>query len=168
MKRTIDIELNYDSIMDAVRYLEQYRTWAEQKTEQLVKALMDRGYKVVMANQNTPGDSQPGYAHFEISSFGTQTRATLHLEGRDVLFIEFGAGVHYNGAAGSSPNPYGEPLGYVIGSYGQGKGAEDSWVYVSDDGTFKTSHGTQASMPMWKADIEIISSVASVAKEVFG
>ena len=52
MKRTLDIELNYDSIMDAVRYLEQYRTWIEVKTEQLVRALMERGYRVVMANQN--------------------------------------------------------------------------------------------------------------------
>lgn len=39
-----------------------------------------------------------------------------------MLFIEFGAGIHYNGSAGSSPHPKGNEFGYTIGSYGKGLG----------------------------------------------
>lgn len=83
------------------------------------------------------------------------------------MFIEFGAGIHYNGAAGSSPHPKGEEFGYTIGSYGQGKGKNESWVYYADSGEWVRSYGTEATMPMYKASVEIIQNIRKIAKEVF-
>lgn len=59
-------------------------------------------------------------------------------------------------------------MGYTIGSYGKGLGKNDYWVYYTDDGRFLTSHGTEATMPVYKAGQEIIKRIREIAKEVFG
>ena len=93
--------------------------------------------------------------------------ATLIVSGKDLLFIEFGAGVHYNGAVGSSPHPLGASKGYTIGSYGKGNGSKDAWYYYSDTGEVVKSHGTQATMPVYKAGVEMRQQMLKIAKEVF-
>lgn len=166
-KRVKTIELNESSINNAIRYLKSYQVWMEQKTELLVRKLVDAGIAVMNEKNVVIGDSQPGNISAKISSAGTTTRATISYEGRDVLFIEFGAGIHYNEEVGQSPNPKGEERGYVIGSYGKGQGRYDSWMYVDDTGAVQRSHGTKATMPVYNADMEIRQKVASIAKEVF-
>ena len=44
----------------------------------------------------------------------------------------------------------------------------DYWYYTDDDGYMHQSYGTEATMPMWKADQEIRQKFASIAKQVFG
>lgn len=85
-------------------------------------------------------------------------------EGDDVCFIEFGAGVYYNGA---EPYPIPRPAGIVgIGEYGKGHGKEDFWFYTDESGSHYT-HGTPAAMPMYNASKAILESVSQVANEVF-
>ena len=89
------------------------------------------------------------------------------LHGEKVAFIEFGAGIHYNTPAGQSPNPFGQQLGFTIGSYGLGLGANDSWRYQDLAGNWKTSQGTKAQMPMAKADQAIRDAFEQTIEEVF-
>lgn len=86
--------------------------------------------------------------------------------GKDAVFVEFGAGVYHNGAAGSSPHPDGKRLGMLIGSYGEGRGKRNVWGYY-DGGELILTHGTPARMPMYSAMERVCRDVESIAKEVF-
>lgn len=63
-------------------------------------------------------------------------------EGASLYFIEFGTGVHYNPSGSSHEwlHSYGA-VGkafkkiHAIGTYGQGKGKHDAWVYYGEAGT---------------------------------
>ena len=170
--KKIRMTLSTSSIKDAIRQLEEHKRELSFKTMLFVQRLGEVGLRTVEAHKQSRGDSDFNdlEAHVELERISDMSvKAKLILHGKDVAFIEFGAGVHYNGAGGSSPNPYGQPLGMIIGSYGKGHGLEDSWVYYDEEsGQFKTSYGTEAAMPMYYADREIINSFVSIAQEVFG
>lgn len=87
--------------------------------------------------------------------------------GTDAVFMEFGAGVYYNGAVGSSPNPWGANLGFTIGSYGLGQGKKEVWGYMGEDGKIHLTHGTPASMPLYKAVQSVSRDIVNIAREVF-
>lgn len=159
------------SIDEAIKQLKLLKQEISFKTIELINRLADIGIQTIESNKYSYGDSDfndmRSYAWLEYD--GNGARVTLVLSGKDVAFIEFGAGIHFNGSVGQSPNPFGSNLGYTIGSYGLGKGANDSWTYYDRElGRYKTSHGTKAAMPMAKADEEIKRQFVQIAKEVFG
>lgn len=169
--KTISIELSEKSISDAIRKIEEYKRSLNDKLVEFVEKLASVGINVIHLNVYTEGDSDPEHQAYVIatSSVANTAEATLYFKGPRIAFIEFGAGIHYNGSVGSAAYEKAADMRMTIGSYGEGHGAEDSWVYFDEDtGRWKTSHGTQASMPMYKADMEIQSQVRSIAKEVFG
>lgn len=86
-------------------------------------------------------------------------------EGREVLFVEFGAGVYYNG---SEAYPGERPEGVVgIGQYGRGYGNRDAWAF--DDGGGKViTRGNMPAAAMYWASEDIKRNIEQVAKEVFG
>lgn len=169
MGKTIKCTLSQKSIRNAIDELKNYQKSLRSKNEIFIKRLCELGIPVIDQNiLAAQGDSDKNHnTYIKINSFGDYAEAHLICEGKSILFIEFGAGIHYNGAAGSSPHPKGEEFGYTIGSYGQGKGKNDSWVYVSDSGEWVRSYGTEATMPMYKASVEIIQNIRKIAKEVF-
>lgn len=177
MKHIIKVKLNQSSIQEAIQELEQYKTWINTKLEEFVRALADEGIKVIdenMAKAHYTYDAK-GYrdgadtthdAAVKLSTIGNTVHADMVVSGRDLLFIEFGAGVHYNGAAGSSPHPKGGEFGFTIGSYGKGLGKKDYWFYT-DNGEKIITHGTLATMPVLKAQQTMIAKYARVARKVF-
>lgn len=96
--------------------------------------------------------------------------AVVVANGEDAVWCEFGAGVYHNGSVGSSPNPYGNDLGFTIGSYGKGRGQQKVWGYYTDPDT-KTglvlTRGTPASMPMYNAAQDVLRKSVEIAREVF-
>lgn len=170
--KKIRMTLSTSSIKDAIRQLEEHKRELSFKTMLFVQRLGEVGLRTVEAHKQSRGDSDFNdlEAHVELERISDMSvKAKLILHGKDVAFIEFGAGVHYNGTGGSSPNPYGQSLGMIIGSYGKGYGLDDSWIYYDEEsGRFKTSYGTEAAMPMYLADVEIRRQFIEVAKEVFG
>lgn len=87
--------------------------------------------------------------------------------GKEAVFAEFGAGVYYNGPAGSSPHPWGPANVFYIGTYGKGYGARKVWGYYDESGELKLTHGTPASMPMYHATQEVLGKIVKIAREVF-
>lgn len=170
MSRKISIRLDEKSIQKAIDELNQYKADVKRKNEEFVQKLAEIGIPVIDQNiASAAGDSDKSHnTSIKVNSFGDYSQAVLTVEGKDLLFIEFGAGVHFNGSAGSSPHPKGQELGYTIGSYGKGQGKKDSWFYYADSGESVLSHGTQATMPVYKASIEIRNQIRKIAKEVFG
>jgi hypothetical protein len=89
------------------------------------------------------------------------------VNGKDAVFMEFGAGVYHNGSVGSSPNPWGAALGYTIGSYGKGNGAKTVWGFKDADGELHLTHGVPASMPLYRAVRGVLWYIEEIAQEVF-
>jgi hypothetical protein len=114
------------------------------------------------------GSNTDHYSEVKVTTLNGYSRADLIVNGKDIAFIEFGSGVHYNGAVGQSPNPDGQKLGMVIGSYGKGKGKQDVWGYYSESGELIISHGTKATMPMYNATMKMYKAAPKVVKQVFG
>ena len=170
-KRKLTVRLNKDSIGMLVRYLEQYSLNLPTKCEEFVRKLGEAGIKVVnseFAKITASPDYDPTHStELRLSSFGAITQGTLIVEGRQVLFIEFGAGVHYNGMVGKSPHPKGKDFGYAIGEYGWKQGRNEWWGYRAASGEWIMTQGVQAQMPVWKAAQEMMNLVKSTAKEVF-
>lgn len=170
MAKKISISLSQKSIENAIKELNQYKDDLKRKNDEFVKRLAELGIPVI--NQNisaAAGDSDKSHnTYIKVNSFGDYSQATLIVEGRDLLFIEFGAGVHFNGSAGSSPHPKGQELGYTIGSYGKGLGKNDHWYYISESGEKVKSFGTESTMPVYKASVEIMQNIRQIAQEVFG
>ena len=170
-RKTIKVNaLSQKSIQNCIKQIEAYRDDLPRKCELFVRRLSELGIPVIKQNiSSSKGDSDKNYyTHVKINSYGTYSQARLIVEGKDLLFIEFGAGVHYNGNPGGSPHPLGREMGYTIGSYGKGKGKNDFWFYYKDSGESVKSYGTQATMPVYKAGLEIRSKMLKIAKEVFG
>lgn len=178
-KKTLKADLSISSIRNLQKELEKYRDSLTYKCELLVKRLAEVGIPVIDENMAKAaftvdekgiqsGADPQHYTHIKLNTFGDYARAYLIVGGKELLFIEFGSGVYYNGAAGSSPHPKGEEFGYVIGSYGKGHGVQKVWGYYADSGELVLTHGVEATMPMYKASLEITHNVIKIAKDVFG
>ena len=165
----IQFKLSADSVASARQQIIDRKQWLIDKNAEFVKKLAEYGIPTVESRiEASRGDSsKEHYTHVEIVSFQAYAKATLVVEGRDILFIEYGAGIHYNGVAGSSPNPVGADKGYYIGSYGKGYGKKDFWFYRDGTGALQKSYGTEATMPVYEAYKDIKHNVLKIAKEVF-
>ena len=165
--KEINFVLSVKSVEKAIKELEEYRETLKNKTIELLNRLAELGYQIAESGKYGEGDTDESNIYPEIGQveyIGDNVRVPLLLNGEGVAFIEFGAGVYYNGAVGTSPNPNGAELGYVIGSYGLGNGAREYWFH--DGGII--SFGTEAAMPLYKAQREIVAQAGRIAKEVFG
>lgn len=171
-KKVIKVKLSERSIDEAIRQLQNYKQELRFKLELFVSRLAEVGIQTIEAAMymgEGDADKNDLRTYMVVDVNGTQATATLVLSGHDVAFIEFGAGVHYNGPGGSSPHPEGTKHGMTIGSYGQHKGLQDSWTYYDEDrARFTRTYGTQAAMPVYKSKEEIRKQIASVARQVFG
>lgn len=167
--RVIKCNLSQKSIGNAIKELKAYQNSLRDKNEVFLKRLCELGIPVIDENiMLAQGHSDRNHnTYIKINRFENYAQATLVCEGSGLLFIEFGAGISYNTPAGTSPHPKGEEFGYTIGSYGQGKGKNESWVYVADSGEWVRSYGTKATMPVYKASVEIMQNIRRIAKEVF-
>ena len=177
--KTISFSLNEASIKAAIKELEAYRSSFESKLAQLVEELARLGIPVINsrmseADISTDADGTESgsetYHDTEITveQDGSRATAVLTVSGEKVAFIEFGAGVYYNGSAYSSPHPKGQELGMLIGTYGYGNGQRMTWEYRGADGRIVRTHGTKATMPVYSAEMEIINNYFDAARKVFG
>lgn len=170
MAKKISISLSQKSIQNAINEVRKYQRELIDKNEVFVRRLAELGIPVIDQNiAAAQGDSEKNHnTYIKVNSFGSYSEAKLVVEGSDLLYIEFGAGIRYNGSAGTSPHPKGEEFGYTIGSYGKGQGKNDFWFYYADTGETVMSHGTEATMPVFRASQEIIQNIRRIAREVFG
>lgn len=178
-KHTLKSDLSVKGINNLIKQLKDYQNDLQKKTERLVKKLAEEGIPVIDQNMKKAsftvdgkgiqsGSDPEHYTYVKLHTFGNYAEAILIVEGKELLFIEFGAGVYHNTPVGASPHPKGGELGYVIGAYGKGKGAQKIWGYFSDSGEFVLTHGTEATMPVYKAGLEIRKKFLKAARETFG
>ena len=174
MSRTIHIDIFDPASIDAaVREIHEYSAWVQRKTEELRQRVAyfiakdaSAVFNSAVADDLIGEGAVIGSVNVVVEDNGNITLVIAN--GDDAVFIEFGAGVYYNGGVGSSPNPLGAALGYTIGSYGKGNGAKNVWGFKGSDGQLHLTHGVPASMPMYKAMMAVVNDIEQIAREVFG
>lgn len=173
-RKTISFGLSATEINRAIRELERYKQDLIRKTELLRQRVAERladeaanGFAGAIVDDLLQKSGGPRLAEVNVSVEEKGDVSLVIASGEDAVWVEFGAGVHHNGSAGSSLHPKGAELGFTIGGYGKGNGKKEIWGYY-EDGALKLTHGTPAKMPMYHAMRTVCNEIASIAREVFG
>lgn len=173
--KPIDVNIfDYASVSRATRTLDEYVADLKEKADELCNRLAELGCtraKLDFSNAIYDGVNDVD-VHVEPIDNGYKVVAT----GNAVMFIEFGAGVYYNGS-GSYPGEL--PPGVVgIGEYGQGRGKNDWWLYPGPPGNaggvpstsvpgMTITHGNPPAAAMYHAEQDVRNAVERIAREVF-
>lgn len=173
MNKVIHMTLDPASIDAAILELRAYQDRLRNKANELRERVAYFIAKEASAIFNTAVADDligegfvTGSVDVSVESRGENVTVVI-ASGEDAVFMEFGAGVYNNGSVGSSPNPWGAELGFTIGSYGKGYGAREVWGYRGSDGEIHLTHGTPASMPLYRAVQSVSGDIARIAREVF-
>lgn len=174
MSKTITIDVFDPASIDAaVKEIRAYGQWVQRKTEELRERVAyfiakdaSAVFNTAVAEDDMHEGVITGSVQVSVEPGGDNTTLII-ADGKDAVFMEFGAGVYYNGAVGGSPNPWGSGLGFTIGSYGKGNGRKNVWAYTDGDGQIHLTHGTPASMPLYKAVQSVSQDIVQIAREVF-
>lgn len=162
MPKTITLQLSEQSINKAIKELQRYEKWVAQKTAQLTERLALLGAHE--ASVRFAAAMYDGENDVSVTVEPVESGWAIKASGDSVCFIEFGAGVYYNG---SEPYPNRPPEVAKIGEYGKGKGKRNAWGYYDDSGNLVITHGNPAAMPMWYATEEMRQQIYKIAREVF-
>lgn len=160
------------SIDAAIAQVKEYRDSLESKTETLRKRVAEEIAALSQTGFNGAGYDDVIHEGMKVPdvrvSVDEQDNVSIVVAyGNEAVFAEFGAGVYYNGPAGSSPHPWGPGNVFYIGTYGKGYGARKIWGYYDEAGDLKLTHGTPASMPMYHATQDVVNMIVEIAREVF-
>lgn len=162
-KKTIRCNLSSDSIDRAIKEIEEYKLQLEEKHKEFIKKLADKGITVAEKRYSEiKGDSETPSVSMTVSRGGYT--ATILISGPDVLFAEFGAGIHFNNEKTGPATKNAEKLGYSIGGYGKGLGKHHGWHHHGGI----LSQGTEAADATGRIELELRNDVQSVVKEVYG
>ncbi len=173
MKKTvISFGLSEREIGKAIKELEQYKQELIRKTALLREKVADRiaelaqsGFNGAVVDDLIEGGQK--FADVKVSVNNRGNLSVIIADGEDAVWVEFGAGVYHNGSPGSSPHPSGAELGFTIGSFGSGRGKQQMWKFKNDDGERIWTHGTPATMPMYRAVQTVCDEITSIAREVW-
>lgn len=164
MAKKIKLSMNSGSIDAAIREIDAYILWVKQKCAELAERLAVIGAKEAAVSFG--GAYYDGDNDASVSVEPMENGWKIVASGNAVFFIEFGAGVYFNG---EEPYPMPRPEGVAgIGGFGQGKGKQDTWGYYDVGGNLVLTHGNPAAMPMYHAMRTMEQEVKRIAKEVFG
>lgn len=162
--KTFNLKIDPVSVRAIKQSIESYRDKIDDKFRTIIRRLyIEEGLPEIDARYNR-ASMVWDHSHtsgITIAPTSRGVRATIWLQGDQVAFIEFGAGVHYNGAVGSSPHPRGTALGMTIGSFGP-KGALDYWWYNGMEW-----FGTKAEMPLYGAQKKMVDECLRICREEF-
>lgn len=171
--KTVKIPLSVAGIETAIREVEKYKVWLQERSNLLLDRLADEGYQIASAKFAKAVYDGTNDASVSVEQRGTAARAVVAV-GSSVLFIEFGTGVTY-----PDSHPEAADHGMTRGGYGQGKGSRSSWGYYGDPGTHGQlkekpngntvviTHGNPANMSMYETVKELQERLPVIVKEVF-
>lgn len=172
MARIINLDLG--NIDEAIKQLQDYEKRLGERTVKLRERLAEtiredsqEGFNAAIADDLGDDGEFPADVTVTIQE-EDETTTSVIANGTDAVFVEFGAGVHYNGPPGTSPHPKGQELGFTIGSYGYGLGRLNSWRFTAPNGMVFRSYGVPAQMPMYYASETARDRLTDIAGEVFG
>lgn len=172
-RRKIVSYLSVESLEEGIQKVKDYRLFVRRKAEELRQELaseialeMDKNFRSSKMEHLVGREMRVPNVSIEIREDHTGTIVVA--DGEDAVWVEFGAGVHYNGHLHDSPHPLGKELGFTIGDYGKGRGQNDFWGFYDGNGELDFSFGTPASLPMYRAVRSVLERKGNIARRVFG
>ena len=163
----IRIKLSESGIKEARREIADLKSWIEGKLGEYLEELSKIGIEVIKVNvANAMGaDDKNVDITTDLSHNGSKAHMTIRVTGKDLLFIEYGAGIRFNNG---NIHPFAHEHGYGVGTYpGQTHALNPNGWYWREGGRLHHSYGTQATMPVYKAWMSIQENALEVAKRVF-
>ena len=161
--------LSLASIEKSQAQLEAFKTKLKRLETELPRVLAEYGATVAKANfASAPYDillsGAWSNANINVTAEQTDNGWRVLASGREVCFVEFGAGVWYNGGGETYLGK--RPDGVVgIGEYGSGHGKQNVWVFgTGDDKTF--TQGTPASNAMYYTAEELKRRIVDEARRI--
>ena len=172
MNKVIKCELDADSLDKAIQELEKYRQGLERKLKMLVDSLIIAGVEVANIRlAQSAGDGTDATLNRAFGVWnGNIVSAFIELNGKDAIFIEFGAGIAYNTG---SEHPLAGKYGYGVGTYPSKNPPNKAinpgyWFYRDPPGSKNVvrSIGTKATMPIYYAAETIRNNAIIRATEI--
>ncbi len=145
----------------------------DQKAQVFLKRLAEAGLVVADAQFRTAQYDGTNDVVVKVETLD-QNHIAVVANGQAVAFIEFGTGITY-----TEQHPKADEMGAIRGSYGQGKGNNESWTYYgetgtdgvvvreSDNGAVIRTKGNPPARAMYYASQEMLNKIQQIAKEVF-
>lgn len=161
------------SIEKAIKDVTAYKAKLEKLAEELPKALAEFGAEYAQVSYDstyhnlywdaTTDGLKTDPANIKVTAEPTDKGWRVLAEGREVCFVEFGAGVYLNADGGGLLE---RPPGVVgIGEYGQGNGMYDAWAFGSGKNR-KVTHGTKAANVLYFTTREIEDRIVETARRI--
>ena len=165
MPKTIEFDLSPEGVAKGLRELLAYKKWVEKKTAEIQEKLAIIGAREASVRFSGAMYDGTNDSYVDVQRKDNNVWEIL-AQGEAVCFIEFGAGVYYNG---SEPYPNPRPEGIVgIGEHGKGQGKNPAWGFYDVDGNLRITHGNPAAMPMYYSVELMQRELTRIAHEVFG
>lgn len=173
-KRVIKVSLNEQSIDNAIRELNDYKKWIQDKTKEFLKALADEGLQIASAKFAEAKYAGTNDVACSVEERGDYMVAVVAV-GNATLFIEFGTGITY-----PDNHPEAGKMGMVRGGYGYHLGRlEKGWRYTGDPGKMGEvitegkhagevhTYGNPANMCMYLTVEELKDKFEEIARRVY-
>lgn len=172
--KVLRADLSESGIQRLIDQLEEYSRSLESKAQRLreriaevIRWSAEDGFMTALTSDIFYG-GEPPLSDVMVTVEDDGDLTIVIAQGERAVFVEFGAGVYYNGAAGTSPHPAGEEHGFLIGEYGIGHGKQNVWALPGSTREKPIlTHGTPAAMPMYHGVQEALAVMAELAREVF-
>lgn len=161
------VNLDISELSKLSNILDDYIKKAESNQNKLVKEICDTIKEKAKSGYNASWvDGYPAYA--PVVSDTVANKGWVEAYG-DAVWVEFGAGIHYNGGkVGAMPNPYAKQLGWSIGNYGHKLGRFHTWHYrAPETGEWVPTHGTRATKPLYNAVSDVKKNIKSMANDIW-
>jgi len=172
------IQLCEKDVTATIKYLERYKKQLVLKSQKFLEELSQKGIKVADKKYADAKGETTDKSHSYVKSIafdGKNVTMDFAIQGEDIVFVEFGAGVYYNKQrlgenvhdSEAFRNAFPE---YKIGKYGTNGekqyslGAKNAWHYNGE-----LTHGTQATMPLFSAQLAMqeIKNIRDAANKAF-
>lgn len=167
------ISIKISGLDELKKKIENQRNNFKTKGQIFLQRLAQEGLTVAKAQFSSAQYDGVNDVTVAVETMGPDKIAVV-ANGQAVAFIEFGTGVTY-----SEQHPKADDMGAVRGSYGQGKGNNESWTYYgeagtngapvrdSDKGTVIRTKGNPPARAMYNASEQMRAKIQQIAKEVF-
>lgn len=178
-RKVISFGLSEKEIDRVIQELAQYKQGFVHKCNEVARRVAERiaaeaqnRFNSAVVDDLTDRSGSPRKATVTVRTENRGDYFAIVADGKDAIWVEFGAGVYHNGSAGTSPNPYAQTATGVpnppiaIGTFGK-NGTRSTWGFYDEGGELKITHGTPAAMPMYNAVQTVSREVAGIAQEVF-
>ena len=161
MKIVID-PFDPKSVSKAIKELDRYKRWVQEKEEILRLRLAQLGASVASIEFSRAIYNGTNDVSVRVEDNGN--KATIFAEGSAVLFIEFGSGKKYG-----SGHPEAGKFGYGPGTWSDGPNGKGKWD--NPNGWYfahgQHSFGNPTAMAMVHARDAIVEQLTAIAREVF-